>query len=116
MNELIGSQISHYRIDALLGDGGMGTVYRATDINLGRTVAIKVMHPHIARRQEFRERLKKEARTAANLDHPSIVKVFDFSDKPFLYIVMEYIPGDDLGKHLASRGQRGLPFSVVVIG
>ena len=92
MTELIGRLIDHYRLEAMLGDGGMGTVYRAYDTNLDRPVALKIMHPHYARRPEFRARLRQEAKTLASLDHPSIVRVLDYGeDHDVAYIAMEYI-------------------------
>ncbi len=101
MSELIGQQIAHYRIQELIGDGGMGTVYRAYDLNLDRSVALKLMHPHFARQPEFQLRLTQEAQTAAKLDHPSIVKIYNFgeSDKG-LYIAMEFIRDGSLRSHL----------------
>ena len=66
MSSLIGQTINNrYRLDSLLGDGGMGTVFRALDRNLERQVAIKLMHEHFARQSEFRLRLIQEAQTAA---------------------------------------------------
>src|SRR5687768_4210706 len=97
MTDLVGQVIAHYRLDALLGDGGMGTVYRAADLNLERTVAVKLMHAHFARQPEFRARLTQEAKTAAQLDHPSIVRVLDFGESSASpYIVMEYVSGGNL--------------------
>ena len=78
MTDLVGQVIAHYRLDALIGEGGMGTVYKAHDQNLERAVAVKVMHAHYARRAEFRARLTQEAKTAAQLGHPSIVSIYDF--------------------------------------
>jgi len=80
MSDLIGRQIDHYRIDASLGEGGMGAVYRAFDLNLARPVALKVMHSQLARNKEFQQRFLQEARAAARLnDHlrlcPSIILV-----------------------------------------
>ncbi len=102
MTSLIGHTINNrYRIDSLLGDGGMGTVYRAYDLNLDRPVAFKVMHVHFARQREFRDRLVQEAKTAARLDHPSIVRIFDFGDSEAgLFIAMEYVEGGSLRDHL----------------
>ncbi len=101
MSDLIGKVIAHYRLDALIGDGGMGTVYKAYDLNLERVVAIKVMHAHYARQEEFRARLAQEAKTAAALDHPSIVRIFDFGQyNGGLYIAMEYVGGGNLRAHL----------------
>jgi serine/threonine protein kinase len=95
--ELIGKTLARYKIISLLGEGGMGAVLKAHDVTLQRDVAIKIMHPHFARRPDFQERFLQEARTAARLDHPGIVKVYDFGrqDK-YLYIVMEFLRGDNL--------------------
>lgn len=97
MQELIGTSLDRYKVEKLLGEGGMGAVYKAQDVTLQRTVALKVMHPRFARRGDFEERFLQEARSAAKLDHQGIVKVFDFGQaRDYLYIVMEYIPGPNL--------------------
>jgi len=112
MTSLIGRVIDNYRLESLLGDGGMGTVYRAYDANLERWVAIKLMHPHYARQPEFRARLRQEAKAAAALDHPSIVRILDYGDNgDMAYIVMEYVGGGNLRAHLQrlQSRQRYLP-------
>ncbi len=113
MTSLIGRTINNrYRLEALLGDGGMGSVYRAYDLNLDRQVAIKLMHAHFARRAEFRARLIQEAKTAAQLDHPSVVKIYDFGESDSgLFIAMEYVDGGSLRDHLRrlQRLQKYLP-------
>lgn len=96
-----GQQIEHYRIDDLISEGGMGTVYRATDVNLMRPVAVKVMHGELADDPVFQGRFLQEARAAARLDHPSIVRVYHFGrEQGQLYIVMELIEGVSLGAYL----------------
>ncbi len=101
MTDMVGQKIAHYHIEDIIGDGGMGTVYKARDLNLERTVAVKVMHAHFARQEEFRARLTQEAKTAAQLDHPSIVRIYDFGQyEGGLYIAMEFIAGGSLRAHL----------------
>lgn len=102
---LIGRTIDTYRIDALLGEGGMGAVYRAHDLNLDRTVALKVTKESLAKRSEFRRRFLQEAQAAAKLDHPSIIKVHSFgSDQGILFMVTEYIDGGNLAAYLKDIG------------
>jgi eukaryotic-like serine/threonine-protein kinase len=101
MMELVGTTLGSYRIDRLLGEGGMGAVYQAYDLSLQRDVAIKIIHPHFARRPEFRERFMQEARIMARLDHPGIVKVFLLGKEgDMLYLPMEYIKGGNLRQML----------------
>ena len=109
MQNLIGQQIDSYRLEAIIGSGGMGTVFRAYDINLARPVAIKMMRQQYTSQPQFQQRFQQEARTAARLNHPSIVQVYQFGRfQDHLYIVMEYVPGLSLGgymKQLAERNQ-----------
>ena len=98
---LVGKTIAHFRIDRLLGQGGMGSVYQATDVNLERQVALKVMHPHLSAQEPFQKRFMQEARAVASLDHPGIVRVlsFDLVDGQ-LILVMEFVVGGSLRDHL----------------
>ncbi|HLU11392.1 MAG TPA: FHA domain-containing serine/threonine-protein kinase, partial [Oceanobacillus sp.] len=98
---LVGKTIAHFRIDRLLGQGGMGAVYQATDVNLERQVALKVMHPHLSAQEPFQKRFLQEARAVASLDHPGIVRVlsFDLVDGQ-LILVMEFVAGGSLRDHL----------------
>jgi len=97
---------NRYRLDDRLGTGGMATVFRARDLMLERTVAIKVLRMDLSTDPEFRERFKQEARAAANLSHPNIVTVHDFGlDEDQLFIVMENVPGTDLKTLLQQRGK-----------
>lgn len=109
MQDLMGQQIDSYRIEAIIGSGGMGTVFRAYDINLARPVALKMMRQQYTSQPQFQQRFQQEARTAARLNHPSIVQVYQFGRfQDHLYIVMEYVPGLSLGgymKQLADHNQ-----------
>lgn len=88
---------SRYKIEALLGQGGMSAVYRAYDPNLRRPVAIKLIHPHLSTDPNFIGRFKEEAAAVARLRHPNIVQVHDFSlDGDTYYMVMEYLVGETL--------------------
>ncbi len=108
MNELIGRQIDHYRIDLLLGEGGMGAVYRAYDLHLARNMALKVMHHNLSSQQEFKARFMQEAQAAARLDHRSIVDIHYFGmNQGLLYMVMDYIPGGSLNTHLKQLQEKG---------
>jgi serine/threonine protein kinase len=108
MNELIGKTLNRYKITHLLGEGGMGAVFKAQDLTLQRNVAVKIMHPHFARRTDFRDRFLQEARTAARMDHPGIVQVYDFGqDQDMLYIIMEFIPGANLQSMLKELKDAG---------
>lgn len=99
--DMTGQTIGHYRIDRLLGQGGMGSVYQATDLRLQRGVALKVMHPHLASQQQFQQRFLQEARAAARLDHPSIVRVLYFGlEDNQLFLVMELVTGGSLRDYL----------------
>ena len=74
---ITGTRLGPYEIIAPLGQGGMGEVYRARDTRLDRTVAIKVLPPHLAADPEFRERFDREARTISSLNHPHICTLYD---------------------------------------
>jgi serine/threonine-protein kinase len=95
-----------YQLQTRIGAGGMSTVYRATDLMLERSVAVKVLRAEFCRDEAFRQRFHQEAKAAANLTHPNIVTVHDFGlDREQLFIVMEYIPGSDLKALLQRRGR-----------
>ena len=95
-----------YQLEKTLGNGGMAVVYRAKDLTLERTVALKVLREDYSNDPAFRERFRQEATAAANLVHPNIVTVHDFGiDQGHLFIVMEYVPGTDLNSILQKRGR-----------
>jgi serine/threonine-protein kinase len=95
-----------YRVEDVLGRGGMASVYRARDVELERPVAVKVLAEHLADRPDFHDRFLREARLAAQLSHPNIVQVFDVGEedgKPF--IVMECVEGSTLADELKEHGR-----------
>ena len=92
-----------YEITQLLGEGGMSYVYKATDKQLQRTVAIKTLKPNYVEQEKFVERFKREAQTAANLNHPNIVQIFDWGIGEEPFFVMEYIEGNTLTSIIASK-------------
>ena len=108
MDELVGQSMDRYEILELLGEGGMGAVYKARDVTLQRDVAIKVLHRHISRQADFEARFLQEARSAARLDHPGIVQVYDFNQAlGKLYIVMKLIAGANLRQMLEELKKAG---------
>ena len=101
----LGSTFGSYRIDAVLGRGGMGIVYRAEDLRLGRNVALKLVASELSEDQQFRERFLSESRLAASTEHAGIVPVYEAGEVGGrLYIAMRYIEGRDLGALLRQEG------------
>ena len=89
---MINTTIGNYKIIKLIGEGGMASVYEAEHQLLGTRVAIKVLNPMMSSNAQIKERFKNEAKIMASLDHPNILKVIDFDEKPQqLSIVMEYL-------------------------
>jgi predicted Ser/Thr protein kinase len=107
---------SRYEVERTLGRGGMATVYLARDTVLGRHVALKVLADHLAEDEGFRARFLREARLAARLSHPNVVRVYDAGDdERGLSIVMEYVEGEPLDAELRRRGPLP-PDEVVELG
>ncbi|NSW58519.1 MAG: Stk1 family PASTA domain-containing Ser/Thr kinase [Armatimonadetes bacterium] len=99
---------NRYRLDVLIGEGGMSTVWRGTDLSLARDVAIKVLREEIAGQADAVSRFRREAHAAAKLNHPNIVQIFDTGmDGDIHFIVMEYLPEPDLKKVI--KGWAPLP-------
>ncbi|HEX7704357.1 MAG TPA: serine/threonine-protein kinase, partial [Kofleriaceae bacterium] len=106
-NEMIGREIAgRFRILSLLGEGGMGAVYRGEQISLRRAVAIKVLRPELSANQALLARFSREAEAVAKLDHPNSVKVYDFGQDAdgSLFIAMELIDGKSLREVLGAAG------------
>lgn len=106
---LIGKTIGNFRIERMLGQGGMGAVYEATDIDLERRVAIKMMHPHLAAQSSFQRRFLQEARTAASLTHRNISRVLSFANVDNeLFLVMELAESGNLRQYIKNLHKDGL--------
>ena len=100
-----GTALGHYRIEQLIGRGGMGVVYRAHDLVLDRKLALKLLAPELAEDEPFRERFLRESRIAASLDHPAIIPIYDAGEVGGrLYIAMRLVDGSDLKRLLANQG------------
>jgi hypothetical protein len=96
-----GEEIAGYRIEGLLGRGGMGEVYRATQLSLARLVALKLIAAELARNHEFQSRFRREAQVAASLEHPNVLPVYEVGDADgLLYLSMRYVDGPNLAQLL----------------
>jgi Protein kinase domain len=100
-----GSEFAGCRIEGVLGRGGMGVIYRATELSLGRPVALKLIATEQASDPDVRERFEREARLTASIEHPNVVPVYAAGEEDgHLYLVMRYVPGTDLHHLLRSEG------------
>ncbi|MYT30182.1 protein kinase domain-containing protein [Streptomyces sp. MspMP-M5] len=114
---LHGRRIAGYLLGEEIGRGGMAVVYKAEDLRLGRTVAVKLLTPELARNDTFRKRFAYESRVAASLDHPHIVPVFEAGEADgLLYIAMRYVAGRDLRALLDDEGRLPLATACRIAG
>ena len=101
-----GMMFAGYRVEALIGRGGMGVVYRATDLSLERPVALKLVAPELAEDARFRERFLREPRLAASLDHPHVIPIYEAGEHDGqLYLAMRFVEGSDLRTILEREGK-----------
>src|SRR3954453_11983909 len=106
---LTGAELAGYRIEAVAGRGGMGVVYRAWHLGLERPVALKVISPDLASRDEFRRRFRRESRLAAAPHHANVLPLYEAGDHDgVLYIAMRWVDGTDLGHLLREEAPTGL--------
>jgi YVTN family beta-propeller protein len=110
----VGTQIGGYRIDRLVGRGGMGVVYLAHHLRLNRRVALKLLTPEFAEDPKFRDRFVRESQLAASLEHPNIIPIYDAGEESdLLYIAMRFVEGTDLKSVVVEQGalppERALP-------
>ena len=101
----IGSELFGYRLEALLGRGGMSVVYRAHDLALDRKVALKLLAQELSEDERFRSRFLRESRVAASLDHPNVIPIYEAGEaEGLLCIAMRYVEGTDLKRLLRAEG------------
>ena len=107
MSELApGAEFAGYRVEGVAGKGGMGVVYRATQLNLDRLVALKLIAADYAEDDDFRERFVRESRTAASIEHPNVIPVYEAGEHAgALFISMRYVDGTDLREQLRAAGR-----------
>src|SRR5262245_36156144 len=102
----VGNEVAGYRIEELIGRGGMGAVYLAEHLRLGRRVALKLLAPELASNEKFRERFLRESTIAASIDHPNIVPIYDADEEDgVLFLAMRYVEGTDLRGLIVSEGR-----------
>jgi predicted Ser/Thr protein kinase len=113
----IGTEIAGFRIESVLGRGGMSVVYLAEQMRLGRKVALKILASGLIERDEsFRNRFLQESRVAASLDHPNIIPIYDAGEvEGSLYIAMRYVEGRDLAQILEQEGPLGLGRTIFIL-
>jgi serine/threonine protein kinase len=107
-----------YELLARLGQGGMGTVYRARRVHIGDEVAVKVLHRNYSGEEDVLARFRREAQAAATLRHPNVVTIYDYSetrDEAMAYIVMEFVPGIPLGQLLKNGNRLSLERAVALM-
>jgi Protein kinase domain len=113
----IGSELAGYRIEALIGRGGMGVVYRAVDLRLGRKVALKLLAPELVENEAFKVRFDRESRLAAAIDHPNIIPLYEAREVDgLLFITMRYVEGTDLRSVIADSGRLDPMRAVAMVG
>lgn len=111
-----GTEIAGYQVQALIARGGMGVVYRALDIQLGRPVALKLLAPELAVNEKFRQRFIRESRLAASVDHPNILPIYGAGEwSGLLYIAMRYVRGADVKAEIDARGPLPLTESLRIL-
>jgi Protein kinase domain len=111
-----GTEFGGYRIEGLLGRGGMSEVYRASNPRLGNTIAVKLLTRELGRDEIFRERFVRESQLAASLNHPNVIPIFDAGEADGLpYIAMRYVEGSDLQELLTREGALSVEAAISIV-
>ncbi len=112
-----GAVVAGCRIESVAGRGGMGVVYRATQLSLGRPVALKAIAPELADDVSFRERFKRESRVAASIEHPNVIPVYEAGEgEGVLYLIMRYVEGTDLRATIDEQGALEPARAAAIVG
>ena len=115
-SKLAGQIFGHYKLDRILGTGGMSLVYRAQQTNIERDVAIKIMAPALANQEGFAQRFKQEAEVFAKLEHPHITPIYDYGQhEKYLYLVLRLIPGGSLADTMVDEMPFDLDLTVKIV-
>jgi serine/threonine protein kinase len=113
---LKGTRLGSYEVGTLLGHGGMASVFEGMHVGLGKPVAIKVLHEHVAQHEAMRARFVREARLAATLEHPNVVTILDVGvEGDLAFLVMERLQGEDLAAHLRASAGKRLPLQDALV-
>jgi serine/threonine protein kinase len=110
-----GDQLDHYRIESLVAEGGMASIYRATDLHTGRPVAIKIPHFETESDPVFFDRFRREEEIGKNLDHPGVIKVVAENHRSRLYLVMDWVEGQVLRQVLTEHGKLPVERTVQIV-
>src|SRR5918911_1753543 len=111
-----GAELGAYKIEGLLGEGGMGLVYAASHSLLGRKAALKTLAAHLAEDGDFRERFIRESQLIASIDHPNIIPIYDAGEASGIaYIAMRYVQGSDLSGRLEQEGFLGVDDAIAIL-
>ena len=112
----VGTVVAGCRIEAVAGRGGMGVVYRATQLALERTVGLKVIAPELARDVAFRARFERESLIAASIEHPNAIPIYEAGERDgMLYLVMRWVEGTDLRALLLKEGPLAPPRAAAML-
>ena len=114
--DLLGQKIAHYRVERIVGRGGMGTVYEALETNLDRKVALKVLSPEASTDQETVDRFKREAKVLAQIEHPNVIQIYQMGRVgSVIFIAQEFVEGTDYETIVEESGPLGLENALDVI-